>query len=366
VKQSNATKTFIDLFCGCGGFSLGASLAGYKNILSVDIDKILTSSHRLNFPNSNLVLADLSSIDNLKRFIPSETQKPTLLIGGPPCQGFSFMGKRNQDDPRNQLIYHFFRHVKNLKPDIFILENVEGLASGYGLQIISESQSQLPGYYVISNPIEVNAYSFGAATSRPRVLIIGYDKRYVSKPDFDEILKSKSSRFNVKDAIADLPTPIKANDDGYLWTPYKPGVEISNYAKKLKTLPPKNFGWSAAVEKLKKGFISGQLSTKHTEEVKKRFKQTQQGETEDVSRFFKLKWDAPSRTIRAGTGRDKGGFQSARPIHPSQARVITVREAARIQGFPDWFTFHPTKWHSFRMIGNSVSPIMAKEIIKNL
>lgn len=366
MNTSSTSNTFVDLFCGCGGFSLGANLAGYKNILSVDIDKTLTSSYKLNFPNSNLVLSDLSSIENIRTLLPEKSQKPSLLIGGPPCQGFSFIGKRNQDDPRNNLVFHFFRHVKDLKPHVFIFENVKGIISGYGLDIISKSQSQLPGYFVMSNPIEVNAYDFGAATSRPRILIIGYDKRYADKPNIDQILKLNINMANVKDAIEDLPAPIKSNETDFQWSQYKNDVEPSDYVKRLKRLPPKNLGHLGAIENLKQSKVSGQISTIHSADVKLRFKQTKQGQVESISRFYKLKWDIPSRTIRAGTGRDKGGFQSARPIHPSQSRVITIREAARLQGFPDWFLFHPTKWHSFRMIGNSVSPIMGHELIKRI
>jgi DNA (cytosine-5)-methyltransferase 1 len=359
-------KTFVDLFSGCGGFSLGAKTAGYENILSVDIDPMLTSSYKLNFPKSNLVLADLAKIENIKQLLIDPKAKPDLLIGGPPCQGFSFMGKRNEDDPRNQLIYHFFRHVKKLCPNIFILENVEGLASGYGLEVIAHGISQLPSYYKVTETIQVNANDFGAATSRPRVLIIGHDTRYIDTPNYEKIIASTKGRMTVKDAISDLPSPTKSDSIDFDWAKYKETDELSSYALALRKRPKNGLGWTEAIERLENGFISGLASTLHTTEVKERFRQTKQGDNEPVSRFFKLKWDMPSRTIRAGTGRDKGGFQSARPIHPTQARVITVREAARIQGFPDWFVFHPTKWHSFRMIGNSVSPIMAEKLISKI
>lgn len=363
-------KTFVDLFCGCGGFSLGANLAGFTNLLSVDLDSTLTSSYLRNFPSSNLTIADLAKVEDLRRSLKNPKERPTLVIGGPPCQGFSAIGKRDPTDPRNELIWHYFRHVKKLKPEIFILENVEGLGNGYGIDVINKAQDQLPSYYKVSNPIKVNASDFGAATMRPRILIYGYDERYVDDPNLEKSIKLPlSKQSNVREAISDLPNPIKRKDEGaFDWVPYEhcQNEQISNYAKKLRRKPPKNLGWSEAIEKLSQGYISGLNSTDHTADVKKRFRDTQQGDTEPISRYFRLKWELPSRTIRAGTGADKGGFQSARPIHPTQARVITVREAARIQGFPDWFVFHPTKWHSFRMIGNSVSPIMAENILKKI
>jgi DNA (cytosine-5)-methyltransferase 1 len=359
-------KTFIDLFCGCGGFSLGASLSGYKNILSVDVDPILTSSYKLNFPSSNLRLADLAKIDDIRTLLSDKSEKPDLLIGGPPCQGFSFIGKRNPNDPRNELIYHYFRHVKRLKPHFFILENVVGLSSGYGIDAIEEGKSLLPSYYNITDAIIIDANDFGAATNRSRVMIIGYDKRYNTLSDLEVLLKQRKEKPTVKDAILDLPSPKKFSEGSFDWVKYKTNIDISSYAKNLKTKPPKHLGWDFAIKKMEHGFVSGITATEHTEEVKQRFKQTTPGYTEKISRYFKLKWNEPSKTIRAGTGKDKGGFQAARPIHPTQSRVITVREAARIQGFPDWFVFHPTKWHSFRMIGNSVSPIMSKTIITKL
>jgi DNA (cytosine-5)-methyltransferase 1 len=93
---------------------------------------------------------------------------------------------------------------------------------------------------------------------------------------------------------------------------------------------------------------------------------TEGGKSDPVTKAYRLEWNGQCPTIRAGTGADKGAFQAVRPLHPGKGRVITVREGARLQGFPDWFVFHPTKWHSFRMIGNSVSPIVSKGIFKRL
>ena len=98
--------------------------------------------------------------------------------------------------------------------------------------------------------------------------------------------------------------------------------------------------------------------------VIRRFEDTGAGSTERVSRYPRLDWDSQCATLRAGTGPERGSFQAARPIHPVEPRVITIREAARLQGFPDWFVFHPTIWHSFRMIGNSVSPIVSHALLR--
>jgi DNA (cytosine-5)-methyltransferase 1 len=131
----------------------------------------------------------------------------------------------------------------------------------------------------------------------------------------------------------------------------------------MRAMPPEWLGSYEAKMILKEGRVSGLFTTNHATEVAKRYQDVQQGQTDPVSRSKKLAWDGLCPTLRAGTGSDKGSHQAVRPLHPEDGRVITVREAARLQGFPDWFTFHPTKWHSFRMIGNSVSPIVSKFLL---
>ena len=117
---------------------------------------------------------------------------------------------------------------------------------------------------------------------------------------------------------------------------------------------------------MQQGLVTGFFSTKHTAAVEQRFSNVEQGKVDRISKYPRLKWDGISPTLRAGTGSDRGSFQAVRPIHPDDPRVITVREAARIQGFPDWFIFHPTKWHSFRMIGNSVSPVVSTHLLSKI
>lgn len=352
----------VDLFCGCGGFSLGAHLAGFETALAVDIDPILSSSYTKNFPSSKLVNADLSKID-LKDHLGEE--KIAGIIGGPPCQGFSLMGRREKNDPRNKLVSHFFRHVLALKPAFFIMENVPGILSGDSYKTLNSALKAVQKEYTIVGPIKVNAADFGAATRRSRILVLGFDATQMQPLSEDEIKALRTSKLsNVRDAISDLPSPIDGikDENSFEWVPYKAGK--TDYAKKASKLPPKGLGYAPAVKKLKEGMVSGLLSTVHTAQIKKRYKALKQGATDPISRATRLDWDQLCSTLRAGTGSDKGSYQAVRPIHPDQARVITVREAARLQGFPDWFIFHPTKWHSFRMIGNSVSPYLSEAIMK--
>jgi DNA (cytosine-5)-methyltransferase 1 len=363
--------TCVDLFSGCGGFGLGAELAGYDVIAAVDNEPNLQSSYRLNFPSTSAILADIGELDKSAwSFVLGKGKKRLdLLIGGPPCQGFSRIGLKQKDDPRNSLIGHFFRHVSLLKPRVFVMENVEGLMDAGNSIFLTEALSAIPSYYKIVGPIVISAADFGAPTTRKRVIVVGYDKRDVDEIDTDAIHQIKlKTRISVRDAISDLPSPISdsKNKQNYGWTRYPQLGHISDYAKQRRAFPDRHIGWRHALSALSLGNISGLFETVHSDAVKDRFIETAQGKVEPISRYPKLAWAGQCPTLRAGTGSDKGSFQAMRPIHPSQPRVITVREGARLQGFPDWFVFHPTKWHSFRMIGNSVSPIVSEALLKLL
>ena len=193
---------------------------------------------------------------------------------------------------------------------------------------------------------------------------MGFDPKKIQPITIEEIDAAKTSvRSNVKDAIFDLPSPVESRDDykEFDWIDYS--AASGRYASKAAKLPPAGLGYPAAIKHLKDGKISGFLPTAHSQLVEKRYCALKPGATDPVSRASRLEWSELCSTLRAGTGSDRGSYQSVRPIHPVEARVITVREAARLQGFPDWFVFHPTKWHSFRMIGNSVSPYLSEAIM---
>jgi DNA (cytosine-5)-methyltransferase 1 len=363
--------TCVDLFSGCGGFGLGAELAGYDVIAAVDNEPNLQSAYRLNFPSTRAILADIGELDKSAwSFVLGKgNQRLDLLIGGPPCQGFSRIGLRQKDDPRNSLIGHFFRHVRLLRPRVFVMENVEGLMDAGNSTFLMEALATLPSYYKIVGPIVISAADLGAPTTRKRVIVVGYDRRDVDEIDSNAIHALKSeARVSVRDAIADLPEPIIDCKDkqNYGWARYPELGHSSDYARQRRAFPDRHIGWQHALTQLSLGNVSGLFETLHSSAVKDRFIDTRQGKVEPISRYPKLAWTGQCPTLRAGTGADKGSFQAMRPIHPSQPRVITVREGARLQGFPDWFVFHPAKWHSFRMIGNSVSPIVSEALLKLL
>jgi DNA (cytosine-5)-methyltransferase 1 len=363
TPRPSESGAVIDLFCGAGGFSLGAYLAKFHTVAAVDIDQRLTSSYKENFPQSNLLSADIGEIGSAEILCSAKLKRGEIVgvIGGPPCQGFSLIGKRDRSDPRNKLVWHFLRIVGEIRPRFFIMENVPGLLLGAAKTVLEDALSELKGFEVVG-PVVIDAMSFGAATKRERVVVIGYNKNHVSALGEADIRATKNdAKHSVRDAIADLPDPADCD-----WLPYrkKADTELSSYARRARSVPPSRLGSPESRERLARQEVSGVKHTVHTADVVKRFSRVDPGTTEPISRCPRLEWTEPAPTLRAGTGPDRGSYQSIRPIHPVADRVITVREAARLQGFPDWFQFDDTKWHSFRMIGNSVSPLMSEALLR--
>ncbi|EPW8621787.1 DNA cytosine methyltransferase [Enterobacter kobei] len=360
----------IDLFCGCGGFGLGAKLAGFDVIAAVDIDATLQSAYARNFPNTKIINGDISLLGESEWNSIILSNKIDGIIGGPPCQGYSRMGHSDVNDPRRSLLRHFFRTVNIIKPKFFVMENVEGLMDEKNVYELKSALKILDADYQVLDPMIIDASDFGAPTRRRRVVVIGFIPEEFECGLNSETLKAGNyERNTVRNAISDLPAPLmksKNNDiTDFGWHKYRDvNVEnLSKYAKEMRSLPPKGMGWKNAIDKMKIGEISGFFNTLHSPKVKARYSSILPGMVDPVSKSKCLLWDGLCPTLRAGTGSDKGSHQAVRPLHPEEGRVITVREAARLQGFPDWFVFHHTKWHSFRMIGNSVSPLMSKHIM---
>jgi len=342
----------VELFCGCGGFSRGAHAAGFKVAVAYDIDPILTSSYRTNFPETALHQLDVGKLSGAE-IEDHAGGKVFGVFGGPPCQGFSEIGKRNPDDPRRELLGHFFRIVTELKPVFFVMENVRGLAYPGAKPVLDAALRAVEDDYDLLGPIVWDASKFGAATKRHRMFVIGIRKERGAPITIDHMQTYFAPPATVAEAIGDIVgatalEPVKKSLLIDRWR-LDPKAEASNYAKRLRS---------------KDGIFTGHLPTTHTAAVLERFAAVKPGEYDKIGRHPRLDPAGQCPTLRAGTGVEKGSFQSVRPIHPTLDRVITVREAARLQGFPDVHVFHPTIWHSFRMIGNSVSPVMALAVFQ--
>ena len=336
----------VDLFCGAGGFSLGAHLAGIQVVSSYDFDPILTSSYSYNFPATTLNIVDVRQLSGAE-VLNDAGGTIDCVFGGPPCQGFSSIGKRDTEDPRRELLSDFFRLVSEIRPTFFVMENVLGLGEGVSRKALDAALELVIKDYNILGPLVLDAADFGAATSRKRLFVIGGHKLQCDLPSAAALKTTPPA--TVADAITDLSGAAFTcmSDDGFDTWKLRSRSRISEYAKKLRS---------------DDRLFTGNQRTKHTGAVQKRFAALREGEIDRVGRHPRLAWNGHCPTLRAGTGSDKGSYQSVRPVHPTEPRVITVREAARLQGFPDRHRFHPTIWHSFRMIGNSVSPFVAKAV----
>jgi DNA (cytosine-5)-methyltransferase 1 len=364
----------VDLFAGAGGFSLGAHDAGFTVPLAIDLDKDLTASRAGNFPKSQLLHANIADLDPIAvlRTFKIRKKNVTGVVGGPPCQGFSQIGSRDPNDARNRLVLEFFRFVRAVSPSFFVLENVPGILVSPSRAILDRGLESLGRKYSTVGPFCVDAAKFGAATRRQRVLVIGYHQERVDGLTEKDVRAAQTDADpTVYEAIHDLPGPERASaeDDGEFCAAYTgvpPRGKKGDYARRARKLPPEGLASSAVRARFASGMRTGFKPTAHTAAVRLRFSRVEPGARDDISKCPRLAWDQPCPTLRAGTGADRGSYQSIRPIHPSQHRVITVREAARLQGFPDWFQFHPTQWHSFRMIGNSVSPLLAEIVLRLL
>lgn len=360
--NSRDTTKVVDLFCGGGGLSLGACQAGFDVVCGVDYDQDLTASYASNFPRSRLILEDLASDAAVD--LAHEISKCSIagVVGGPPCQGISMIGKRNPQDVRNQMVARFFELVSIIGPRFFVMENVPHLISEEYQELLEQALDHVSEQYVVLDPLVVDAAESGAATFRRRLFLIGLDGRLVDTPcTLDFFARSNRPSATVRDAIEDLPRAHNGLEEVAL--PYRAEVELSHYASQLRLFPDEGLSNASARRRAELGIVTGNSATLHSSRVRKRFSQVEPGATDKISRYARLCWESKAPVLRAGTGKDRGSYQAARPIHPEEPRVITVREAARLQGFPDWFEFSKTKWHSHRMIGNSVSPLCANAIM---
>lgn len=371
----------VDLFAGAGGLSLGFEQAGYDVAAAVELDPIHSAVHEFNFAYSTTFCRSATTVtgEEIRARSAIGSREVHAVVGGAPCQGFSLIGKRALDDPRNALLGEFARIVLELQPRYFVLENVAGLTVGDHRKLLDEMIGLFgaSGYQVLQPYRVLQAAEFGAPQSRRRLFLVGArvgvplpsypSPTHVSRSIRGGEVAAGDLPFSpsVWEAIGDLPDaddyPELLDSDNVLAKFGNP----SAYAAVLRGLvrDPLDFSRPRPFdEKL----LTSSTRTVHTAVSVERFAATAPGSIESISRFLRLHPDGVCNTLRAGTASDRGAHTSPRPIHPFLPRVITVREAARLHGYPDWFRFHATKWHGFRQIGNSVPPPLAKAVATSL
>ncbi len=365
----------VDLFAGAGGMSLGFEQAGFDVAAAVEYDPVHCATHEFNFPDCAAICRSVADIDGkyIREHSRIGDRTVDVLFGGAPCQGFSMIGKRALDDPRNSLVHHFVRLVVELDASYFVFENVRGLTVGAHRKFLEEiiTEFRKNGYKVLEDYRVLNASHHGVPQNRQRLFLIGA-RRGFSLPEYPD----STHEVNVAKTGGNLflrPTPT-------VWDALRDVPEADDYEELLhrdwvKARFKKSTGYSAPLRgdeddpedySIRRDFdaslLTSSMRTIHTDLSKRRFLETKPGDTEPVSRFHKLDPKGICNTIRAGTASDHGAFTSPRPIHPYSPRCITVREAARLHSYPDWFRFHVTKWHGFRQIGNSVPPLLARAV----
>lgn len=365
----------IDLFAGAGGLSLGFEQAGFDVAAAVEIDPVHCAVHKYNFPQAAIIPHSVEGLNpKAIREAAGLCDRPVdCVFGGAPCQGFSLIGQRILDDPRNKLVLEFVRIVSGLKARTFVFENVKGLTLGQHKQFLEELVVAFDraGYEVRVPWKVLNAGNYGTPQFRERLFLLGCRKGE-TLPDYPRPLTSLAGRRQTiaglldgptcHDALGDLP-----DADGFRTLMNTDAVETngfgepSSYAASLRCMTneawhygyPRN--WNPAI-------MTSSARTEHTEISRRRFAETAPGTVEPISRFFKLPNDGVSNTLRAGTDGARGAFTSPRPIHYCYDRCVTVREMARLHGFPDWFRLNVTKWHGARQIGNAVPPPLARAV----
>lgn len=356
----------IDLFAGAGGLSLGFEQAGFDIAAAVEIDPIHCATHEYNFPQSKTICASVVDLtgSEIRKLANLGDRDIDVVFGGAPCQGFSLIGKRALDDKRNQLVFHFMRLVKELQPKYCVFENVKGLTLGKHSQFLSELISSLEeSGYTVTLPYKVlNAADFGVPQSRERLFLMAARKG-MKTPEYVDALKEP--RVTVSEAIGDLPNADDFSDLRNVDSVVTEWQTESGYARKLRGIlnDTNDYSYPRVFDI---NLLSCSLITEHTQKSVERFKATVPGKVESISRFLRLNPLGLCNTLRAGTDSARGAHTSPRPIHPTHPRVLTVREAARLHSYPDWFRLHSTKWHGFRQIGNSVPPLLGRAVASSL
>lgn len=316
--------TYIDLFSGSGGFSLGFDNRGFKNIFSIDIEPSFCETYKYNFPNHNLIEKDICQLSDEEIKYLKEVDDIDVVIGGPPCQGFSIagnIGRKFIDDPRNQLFKEFVRVVKVLKPKFFVMENVARLYNhnkGETRKEIINDFEKL-GYKVECKIL--NSADYGVPQIRKRVIFIG--ARYNQKIEFP--IKTTDKYLTVKEALNNYPI-LSAGEESII---------------------PNHVAMAHSIQMLEKMSYISDGGNRDEIPLKLRPK------SGDVRKYIRYKSDEPSVCV---TGDMRKIF------HYEQNRALTVRELAKLQSYPDDFIFKGTKISQQQQVGNSVPPKMAEAI----
>lgn len=341
----------LDLFCGAGGLSYGLDqVPGFKTVIGLDFNLSAIKTFSGMFPHARGLVGDITLPQVQQQIVNLSRQlHVNMIVGGPPCQGFSLKGKNlGLKDPRNFLFKEYLKFVEQLQPEIFIIENVKNILNSSDGYFGREIKQEIENLGYIVNAGVLNAKDYGVPQSRQRAFFIASKIKYIHFPQPHKMLVT------VRDAISDL---------SYLES--GEGTEISDYK-----LPPQ----SAYQAQLRANKLQYHMATKHSEIALKKLKMIPPeqgkeylpkelyGKQKFGTTWSRLSWDDVSPTIDTRFDTPSNGRNS----HPYLNRAITPREAARLQSFDDSFIFQGSKCEVCKQIGNAVPPLLAKAIGKQI
>lgn len=340
----------LDLFSGAGGFSCGLEMVnGFSTEVATDFDQQALNTFHHNFPNASCVLGNICDSATKQQIITLALERRiNMIVGGPPCQGFSLKGKKlGIEDPRNFLFLEYVDIVRAIRPKVFIIENVKNLITachGFFIQQIQERFEQL-GYHISYGVL--CAYDFGVPQMRERAIIIGSLNNLITLPTCGNI-----PRHTVRQAISDLA--YLESGEGENISEYRNAAE-SDLQHLLRNNSLQLHNHKATRHS---AFALKKLRMIPPEGDKRSMPPTLYGKQQFATTWARLVWDKPSPTIDTRFDTPSNGRNS----HPCLNRAITPREAARLQSFPDSFIFYGNKCSICRQIGNAVPPLLAKAI----
>ena len=339
----------IDIFSGAGGMSIGASMAGIEVVVAIEYNKHAASTFKLNHPTAEIITKDIREVS-----LNEEYKNAFILFGGPPCQGFSTSNTktRNSENSNNSLFYEYIRQIKELTPDWFVFENVEGITSyekGTVVKRLEEEFSKL-GYKTKWDVL--TASDFGVPQNRNRFFMVG------NKNNIDFIFPEKNkTKVTVKEALEDLPS--LKNGESIEVKNYKK-IALNSYTKLMR----------ANSEKALQNYVS-----RNKDYVIERYKHIKPGQNWKAIPEELMKNYTDTKNCHSGIYKRLdpnypsvviANYRKNMLIHPFENRGLSVREAARIQSFPDDFIFHGNLSCQQQQIGNAVPPLLAKEIFEQI